>query len=100
MVKTKQKQALPNKALCACSVAQSRPTLCDPLGCSLPGCSVHGIFQTRLLEWVAIFFPRDRTYVSVSSALAGGFFTCRVTWETHISILKKLMVKTKQKQVL
>ena len=57
MVKTKQKQALPNTALYACSVAQSRPTLCDPLDCSPPGCSVHGIFQTRL-EWVAIFFPR------------------------------------------
>ena len=39
-------------------VAQSCPTLCGPMDCSLPGSSVHGIFQARILEWVAIFFPR------------------------------------------
>ena len=33
---------------------QSRLTLCDPLGCNLPGSSVHGTFQARILEWVAI----------------------------------------------
>ena len=37
-------------------VAQSCPTLCDPMDCSLPGSSVHGIFQARVLEWVAISF--------------------------------------------
>ena len=37
-------------------VAQSCPTLCDPTDCSLPGSSVHGIFQARILEWAAIFF--------------------------------------------
>ena len=48
-------------------VAQSCPTLCDPVDCSLPGPSVHGILQERILEWVAISFsrgssrPRDRT---------------------------------------
>ena len=51
-------------------VAQSCPTLCDPMDCSLPGSSIHGIFQARVLEWVAISFsiesswPRDRTRVS------------------------------------
>ena len=35
-------------------VTQSCPTLCDPIDCSLPGSSVHGIFQARVLEWVAI----------------------------------------------
>ena len=51
-------------------VAQSCPTLCDPTGCSLPVFSVHGIFQARVLEWVAISFsrrsswPRDWTQVS------------------------------------
>ena len=35
-------------------VAQSCPTLSDPMECSLPGSSVHGIFQARVLEWVAI----------------------------------------------
>ena len=51
-------------------VAQSCPTLCDPLDCSLPGSSVHGILQARIVEWVAISFcrgssrPRDRTEIS------------------------------------
>jgi len=39
-------------------VTQSCPTLCDPMDCSLPGFSVHGIFQARVLEWVAISFSR------------------------------------------
>ena len=52
------------------SVTQSCPTLCDPMDCSLPGSSVHGIFQARILEWVAIYSsrgssrPRDRTRIS------------------------------------
>ena len=37
-------------------VAQSCLTLCDPMDCSPPGSSVHGIFQARVLEWVAIAF--------------------------------------------
>jgi len=37
-------------------VAQPYPTLHDPMDCSLPGSSVHGIFQARVLEWVAIAF--------------------------------------------
>ena len=40
-------------------VAQSCPTLCDPMDCSPPDSSVHGIFQARILEWVAISFSRD-----------------------------------------
>ena len=44
------------------------PTLCDPMNCSLPGSSVHGILQARIWEWVAIPFsgrssqPRDQTH--------------------------------------
>ena len=38
-------------------VAQSCPPLCDPMDCNLPGSSIHGIFQTRILEWVALPFP-------------------------------------------
>ena len=37
-------------------VAQSCPTLCDPMDCSLPGFCIHGIFQARVLEWGAIAF--------------------------------------------
>ena len=42
-----------------CSVARSCPTLCDPMDCSPPGFSVHGIFQARILEWAAIPSPGD-----------------------------------------
>ena len=41
-----------------CLVAQSCMTLCNCMDCNLPGSSVHGIFQTRILEWVAISFSR------------------------------------------
>ena len=42
-------------SVCVCVlVAQLYPTLCDHMDCSLPGFSVHGIFQPRILEWVAI----------------------------------------------
>ena len=37
---------------------QSCPTLCDPMNCSPPGSSVHGILQASILEWVAISFSR------------------------------------------
>ena len=56
--------------LVACEVAQSYPTLCNPWTVAPPGSSIHGIFQARVLEWVAIYFsggssrPRDRTWVS------------------------------------
>ena len=42
----------------ASEVAQLCPTLCDPMDCSLPGSSIHGIFQARVLAWVAISFSR------------------------------------------
>ena len=40
-------------------VAQSSPTLSDPMDCSLSGSSVHGIFQARVLEWVPLPYPPD-----------------------------------------
>ena len=43
-------------------VSQSCPTLCDPMNCSLPGSSVHGIFQARLLKWGAIAFSDRACY--------------------------------------
>ena len=61
-------------------VAQSCPTLCDPMDCSLSGSSVHGIFQARILEWVVISFSRDLPDPGIkpeslaSPVLAGGFF--------------------------
>ena len=59
--------------------AQSCLTLCDPMDYSLPGFSIHGIFQARVLEWVAISFfrgssrPRDQTWVSL---IVGRCFYC------------------------
>jgi len=48
-------------------VAQSYPTLCDPMDCSLPGSSTHGIFQARVLEWDAIAFSTGLEKVSFHS---------------------------------
>ena len=50
-------------------VAQSRPTLCDPMDCSLPGSSAHGIFQARVLEWVAIAFSNSVITFSIKIRL-------------------------------
>ena len=64
-------------------IAQSCLTVCDPVDCSPPGSSVHGILQARILEWVAISFsrgssqPRDRTRVS---RIAGRRF---ILWATR-----------------
>ena len=46
--------------MCVCSVTQLCPTLCNPMDCSPPGFSVHGILQARILEWVAM--PSSRGY--------------------------------------
>ena len=62
----------------ACVVAkllQSCLTLCDPMNCSLPGSSVHGILQARILKWVAISCswrssrPRDQIHISYVSCI-------------------------------
>ena len=80
----KQEYSFHNLSFCLCEVAQSCPTLCNPIDCSLPGSSVHGIFQARVLEWVAISFsrgssqPRDRTQVSY---IVGRRFT---VWATSV----------------
>ena len=65
---------------CACSVAKSCPTLCNPMDYNPPGLSVHGIFQARILEWVATSYfressqPSDWTHVSCVSCITGIFF--------------------------
>ena len=64
-----------------CSVAQLCLTLCSSMDCNLPGSSVHGNFQTRILEWVATSYsrasswPRDRTCVS-----------CGLSWDYLICL--------------
>ena len=57
---------------CACPVTQ----LCDPMDCSLPGSSVHGVLQARIVKWVAISFSRGIFPTQGSNlSLAGRFFT-------------------------
>ena len=88
-------------------VTQSCPTLCDPMDCSLLGSSIHGIFQARILEWVAISFskrsswPRDWTWVSY---IVGRCFTvwatgdaryCSAAWETLERGRKRIRLKKK-----
>ena len=74
-------QASQRYAAAAATSLQSCPTLCNPMDCSLPGSSVHGILQVRILEWLAISFsrgasqPRDGNCISCISFTAGGFFT-------------------------
>ena len=76
-----------NKVLLHTEVTQSCPTLCDPVDCSPPGSSIHGILQARILECVAISFsrgssqPRDRTQVS---CIAGRCFNLWATREAPL----------------
>ena len=70
--------------------AQSSLTLCDPMDCSLPGSSVLGILQARILEWVAMPSsrgsspPKDGTHISYVSCMADGFSTASTAWEAPI----------------
>ena len=78
-------------SLCCAKSLQSCPILCDPMECSPPGFSVHGIVQARILEWVAMpssrgsSRPRDGTHIFCVSCTAGGFFTTGATWEALCS---------------
>ena len=73
---------------CTCMCAHSCPTLCNPMDCSLPGSSVHEIFQERVLEWVAISFSnsilksRDITLPTKVCIVSYGFSSSHVwMWE-------------------
>ena len=58
-------------------VAQSCPTCSDPMDCSLPGSSIHGVFQARVLEWVAISFSDMWFYFCFISKFICFFFSTR-----------------------
>ena len=87
-------------------VAQSCPTLCDPVDCSLPGFSVHGILQARILEWFTISFsrgsfqPRDRTRVSriadrcftLWATREAPYLAQSLTWSRHLIKKKKVVI--------
>ena len=85
---------------------QSCPTLCDPMDCSLPGSSLHGILQARILEGVAISFfrgsswCRDQTHISCIGRQI--LYLC-ATWEAqsnHISLLTWEKAWSKNKREL
>ena len=59
-------------------VAQLCPTLSDPMDCSLPGSSIHGIFQARVLEWGAIAFSGIYT---AAAAAAKSLQLCPIPWD-------------------
>ena len=71
---------------------QSYPTLCDPMGCSLPVSSVHGILQQEywnVLPWPpsgTLPNPGNKPASLMSPALAGGFFTTSITWEALLDL--------------
>ena len=64
-------QISPNVNYCEVSVAQSCPTVCDPVDGSPSGSSIHGILQARVLEWVVISFSRIIVKVSVIMCATG-----------------------------
>ena len=73
--------------ICECSVTQSCLTPCDPMDWSLPGTSIHGILQARMLECVAISFsrgssqPRDQNCISCVSCIVRQIFYHSASWE-------------------
>ena len=85
-------------------VAQSCPTLCDPVDCSLPGSSIHGILWARILEWVAISFSRISSWAREAriSLIAGRRFTVWATREawTKTYIKNKSKIKGNFKEIL
>ena len=74
-------------------VAQSCSTLCDPMDCSPPGSSIHGISQARILKWIAISFSKgsswSRDWTQVF-CIAGRFFTIWATREALLSSLEEI----------
>ena len=76
-----------------CSLPGDFPTLCVPMDCDLPGSSVHGILQARILEWVAMpssrgfSRPRDQTCIFCGSCITGRFFATQPPGEAQVCIL-------------
>ena len=71
--------------LCKCYITCLTP--CDPMDCSPPGSSVHGILQARTLEWVTMPSFRGSSDLGIelgSTASVGSFFTNSATWESYI----------------
>ena len=80
-----------------CSVDESCLTLCNPTDCSLPGSSIRGIFQARILERVAISYSRGSSWPKDPTCISGVSWTGRwilshsATWEAHAGLIHSLM---------
>ena len=91
-IKWNQVYQVPNATHTMCLVAQWYLTLCNPMNCSLPGSSVHGMFQARILEWVAISSsrgtsqPRDQTHISCISCIGKWILYHWAIWKAHIDL--------------
>ena len=75
---------------CAMLCVQSCLTLCDPMDCSPPSSSIHGTFQARILEWVAISSsrgPSDPGIKPTTPALVGQCFTTEPPGKLNIILL-------------
>ena len=91
-------------------VIESCPTVSDPMDCSLPGSSVHGIFQARVLEWAVISFSSvflrylfNETFLSLLSILwnsSFGWVRLSLSPLPFISVIPQLFVKPPQKTAL
>ena len=68
---------------CEREVAQSCPTLWDPIDCSLPDSSVHGIFQAIVLEWIAISFSRGSSQPRARTRVSCIVDRCFTVWATR-----------------
>ena len=94
--------------LCLWAVTQLHPTFCNPMDCNPPPFSVHEIFQTRILEWVAIScsrgssWSRDQTHVSCVSCISmqilyhcASLGKCKTTiqWDAIIHLLKHIKLQ-------
>ena len=75
-----------------CEVAQSCPTLCNPMDCSLTGSPVHGIFQARILEWFAISFSRMNLEAIILSQISRSQ-KVNATW-FHFHVESKVVTLT------
>ena len=72
-------------------VAQSCPTLCDPMDCSLPSSSVHGIFHAIVLEWIAISFSRGSSWLRDRTQVSHIVNRCFTVWATNWQLLMEIL---------
>ena len=83
--------------VCVCVRARSCLTLPDPMNCSAPGSTVHGVVQARILEWVAISSsrgsskPRDQTRISFISCVGRWILYHCATWEALVIVTKSCL---------